>query len=119
MFYDTLQMLCRDRGLSVTAALQIMGVSSGNLSHWKKGRLPKGKTLQRMAQFFDIPVDTLLALRKDTLTAQRERLLSLFGAVPQEDRPALLTEIEQRVCALCDPLKRHIAQTGPVGGKAS
>lgn len=94
MFYDTLQGLCREHGLSVSAALKIMGVSSGNISHWKKGRLPKGKTLRRMAQFFDVPVDFLIGDKQNLLAAQQERLLSLFSSVPEKKREGVLRNFE-------------------------
>ena len=97
MFYDTLQGLCREHGLSVSAALKIMGVSSGNISHWKKGRLPKGKTLRRMAQFFDVPIDFLIGDKQNLFAAQQERLLLLFSSVPDEQREAVLTVFETTV----------------------
>ena len=97
MFYDILQGLCRKRGLTVTAALQIMGVSSGNISHWKKGRLPKGKTLRRMAQFFDVSIDFLIGDKQRLLAAQQERLLSLFANVPEARRESVLTAFEHLI----------------------
>ena len=94
MFYDILQGLCREHGLSVSAALKIMGVSSGNISHWKKGRLPKGKTLRRIAQFFDVPIDFLIADKQKLLAAQQERLLLLFNSVPKDRRENALRAFE-------------------------
>ena len=94
MFYDILQGLCREHGLSVSAALKIMGISSGNISHWKKGRLPKGKTLRRIAQFFDVPIDFLIGDKQNLFAAQQERLLLLFSSVPDERREAVLTAFE-------------------------
>ena len=97
MFYDILQGLCREHGLSVSAALKIMGVSSGNISHWKKGRLPKGRTLRRMAQFFDVPIDFLIGDKQKLLAAQQERLLSLFASVPEEKREQILQAFETMI----------------------
>ena len=97
MFYDILQGLCREHGLSVSAALKIMGVSSGNISHWKKGRLPKGRTLRRMAQFFDVPIDFLIGDKQKLLAAQQERLLSLFASVPKEKREQILQAFETMI----------------------
>ena len=99
MFYDILQGLCRARGLTVTAALKIMGVSSGNVSHWKRGRLPKGKTLRRIAQFFDVPIDYLIGDKQNRLAAQQTRLLAAFNAVPESGRERLLQEFETRAAA--------------------
>ncbi|MBQ7547242.1 MAG: helix-turn-helix transcriptional regulator [Clostridia bacterium] len=95
MFYERLQVLCHERKLSVSAALQIMGVSSGNITHWRKGRLPKGKTLRRMAQFFDVPVDFLIGSKQESLAVQQEKLLLLFESVPAEKRADLLRQFEK------------------------
>ena len=86
MFYDRLQVLCKERDLPVSAALKIMGVSCGNMTHWRKGRLPKGDTLRRMAQFFDVPVDFLVGAKQESLAVQQEKLLLVFESVPEENR---------------------------------
>ena len=95
MFYERLQVLCHARGLSVSAALNILGVSSGNMAHWRKGRLPKGDTLRRMARFFDVPVDTLIGSKQESLAVQQEKLLLLFESVPAEKRGELLEQFAE------------------------
>ena len=93
MFYDRLQVLCKERDLPVSAALKIMGVSCGNMTHWRKGRLPKGDTLRRMAQFFDVPVDFLVGAKQESLAVQQEKLLLVFESVPEENRAAFLRKV--------------------------
>ena len=97
MFYERLQVLCHERGLSVSAALNILGVSSGNMTHWRKGRLPKGDTLRRMARFFDVPVDTLIGSKQENLAVQQEKLLLLFESAPEEKRAQLLQQFAELV----------------------
>ena len=92
MFYDRLQVLCKERNLSVSAALNILGVSSGNMTHWRKGRLPKGDTLRKIARFFDVPIDTLIGSKQESLAMQQEKLLLLFESVPEEKRVRLLEQ---------------------------
>lgn len=94
MFYDILQGLCRERGLTVSAALKIMGISCGNMSHWRAGRTPNGKTLRRMAQFFDVPADHLVSKRPNLYAAQRQELLTLFDAVDASQREAALRDVK-------------------------
>ena len=77
-----------------------MGVSTGNMSHWKKGRLPKGKTLRRMAQFFRVPVDYLIGAKPNSYAAQQERVLSLLRSVPEDAREAFLHAAEQAAAGL-------------------
>ena len=94
MFYDGLQVLCKERNLSVSAALNILGVSSGNMAHWRNGRLPKGDTLRKMARFFDVPIDTLIGTKRESLAVQQEKLL-LFESVPEEKRAQVLERFAQ------------------------
>lgn len=75
--------------------MNILGVSSGNMSHWRKGRLPKGDTLRRMAKFFDVPVDTLIGSKQESLAVQQEKLLLLFESVPAEKRAQLLQQFAE------------------------
>jgi transcriptional regulator with XRE-family HTH domain len=89
--------LCHERGLSVSAAMNILGVSSGNMTHWRKGRLPKGDTLRRMARFFDVPVDTLIGSKQENLAVQQEKLLLLFESAPKEKRAQLQQQFADRV----------------------
>lgn len=95
MFYDRLQVLCKERNLSVSAALNILGVSSGNMAHWRNGRLPKGDTLRKMARFFDVPIDTLIGTKRESLAVQQEKLLLLFESVPEEKRAQVLERFAQ------------------------
>lgn len=95
MFYDRLQALCKQRDLSVSAALTILGVSSGNMTHWQNGRLPNGDTLRKMARFFDVPIDTLVGSEQESLAVQQEKLLLLFESVPEEKRVRLLEQFAQ------------------------
>lgn len=60
MFYSRLQQLAKDRGTTVTEVIRELKMSSGNLSRWKSGIVPSGKTLQKIADYFDVTTDFLL-----------------------------------------------------------
>lgn len=92
MFYERLKALCAKKNLSVSAALNIMGLSSGNMSYWRRGRLPKGDVLRRMANFFDVSVDTLVGEKQRMLASQQEDLLSIFSTVPENRREEFLNQ---------------------------
>ena len=94
LFYEKFQALCSEKGLSLSAAVGIMGLSKGNLSHWRKGKLPNGDILRRIARFFDVPVDTLVGHSHETLAAQQEELLRLFAALTTEQRSEILETMQ-------------------------
>lgn len=60
MFYDQFVKLCKERGLSPAAAARNIGLSNSSTTTWKRGAMPKGETLQKLADYFAVPVDYLL-----------------------------------------------------------
>lgn len=74
MFYERLQGLCKERGQKLTTVVvEILGMSRGNLSRWKKGGIPKGDTLSTLAEYFGVSTDYLLGT--DTLKEKSVTLL--------------------------------------------
>lgn len=65
MFYDRLKELCKERGVSLTNVAKELGMSSGNLSKWKNGGVPRGKSLTALSEYFGVSADYLLGT--DTL----------------------------------------------------
>lgn len=63
-FFERYEQLCVEKGTKPQNAemIKIAGVSSGAISGWKKGSLPKGDVLCRLANFFDVTTDYLLGL---------------------------------------------------------
>ncbi len=60
VFYSIFSKLCKQKGISETAALQEIGLSSGNLKNWKDGRIPKTDVLNKVASYFGVSMDYLL-----------------------------------------------------------
>lgn len=60
MFYDRLKTVCEEKGRTVSSMIKVLGISSGNLSNWKNGRLPKLDIAIRIADYLGVTVDYLL-----------------------------------------------------------
>ncbi len=60
MFYDIFTNLCNKKGLSPTAALQKLGVSTSKSTAWKNGSLPSASILILLSEFFGVSIDYLL-----------------------------------------------------------
>lgn len=60
MFYENLLEICKVKNISVTNLIAELGLSSGNLSSWKKGNKPRSDTLVKIAERLDISVNYLL-----------------------------------------------------------
>lgn len=88
-FYDRYEELCTERKMKpqTPQIIEIAGVTSGAISGWKKGSLPKGDVLCRLATFFDVTTDYLLGLTElrkpqavPVLTEQELLLLEAYRA---------------------------------------
>lgn len=61
MFYDIFRDLCEQRGLKPGPAAEACGINRSNVTLWKqKGYTPRPDALNKIAAFFDVPVDYLL-----------------------------------------------------------
>lgn len=60
MFYENFKRLCTERGTTPTAVAKAMGISTSMTANWKKGGMPRGDTLQKLADYFSVNVDYLL-----------------------------------------------------------
>ncbi len=60
MFYERLKLLCKEKGIKLTNLIQELGMSSGNMNKWKNGVIPKGNTLSKLADYFNVSVDYLI-----------------------------------------------------------
>lgn len=63
-FYDRFVELCIQKGVSPSAAARAVGLTTANPTYWKRGSIPKGDTLQKLADYFDVTVDDLLAEKR-------------------------------------------------------
>lgn len=82
-FYEKYESLCAERGMKPQSLemFEITGVSTGAISGWKKGALPKAEVLARLSQYFDVTTDYLLGLselrKPQTCTLSEEEMLLL------------------------------------------
>lgn len=61
MFYDKYYELCKQKGVSPSAAAMEMGINKGTVSIWKsKGTTPQTAILGKIASYFGVSVDYLL-----------------------------------------------------------
>lgn len=77
MFFDTLQAVCDEKGVSVSALLDSIGMSRGNINRWRTGLVPKPATIIKLA---------------DALGVDRERLMPINEKKPTPEDGSGLTE---------------------------
>lgn len=61
MFYDNFKTLCEKEGSTPTGIAKKLGFSGNAAYTWKNGKSPTAKTLQKIADYFNVTVNDLLA----------------------------------------------------------
>ena len=91
MFYNNLLRLCAERNITPTTVARDLQLSTGSPTAWKRGSIPRGGTLQRIAQYFNVTIDELTEELDDPDSPlHRERgvrvpvTASVGAGIPQE-----------------------------------
>lgn len=96
MFYDRLKKVCAEKGTNMTALSQKLKISSGNISKWKNGGVPKSETLILIAKELSISIDYLLGLDTDSqnLSEDKQRLLKMYDLLNDLEKAEILGELK-------------------------
>ncbi len=98
MFYARLDQLCRESGTSVAAVAEnVLHVSSGAPTFWKKGASPKAAIVAIAARHFGVSADFLLGLTTEkraldnarSLDEDESRLVDALRSAPEAVRQAV------------------------------
>ena len=60
IFFERFYRLCKTHRTSPNAVGAQLGLSSGSITAWKHGAMPRPDTIQKLADHFGVPVDYLL-----------------------------------------------------------
>lgn len=60
MFWSNFLRLCSERKKSPTSVITELEISRGSVTNWKNGKTPHAATIQKIADYFGVPVDQLL-----------------------------------------------------------
>lgn len=74
MFFDRLLFLCSENGTDVSNVLRALGLSTSKGTAWRKGSIPNGEILLKLANYFQVSTDYLLGSTDDPSPAgQKEK----------------------------------------------
>jgi transcriptional regulator with XRE-family HTH domain len=92
-FYERYEALCQEHGMKPQnpKMQEIVEASSGTISGWKKGVMPKTETVIRIAKYFEVTTDYLLGLSnsrngKDIITEEERLLISAYRSASTEGK---------------------------------
>lgn len=109
-FYSKYIELCTKNGKSASGAATEMGFSKATASGWKNGKLPQDSTIQKIANYFDVPfsyfaeekaqaetpapVKVLEILFKEaTAEEQTEMLVRMIAQLPEDKQADLIRKV--------------------------
>ena len=104
MFYDNFVRLCNSIGKAPSAVATEIGLSRASVSGWKNGKTPTDATALKLAGYFGVPVEDLMAsneekpadqeadelIKNDPLAGQ---LFAAYGKVKEEFSQAEIDDI--------------------------
>jgi transcriptional regulator with XRE-family HTH domain len=111
MFWNTLVELCNNKGVSPNFVAKELGITSGTVTSWKKGGIPRDTTLRKIADYFGVTVDELLGRKPmegqddyiKPMTPEARLLVSGVDRMPEEDRKKALNIM----CTVFDQYKNY------------
>ena len=92
-FFTRFQQLCRDNGISPNALGRQLGASSGSITAWKQGALPRPAMLRKIAEYFSVTTQYLTGTDEPTITDEQLKFALFGGDKPITD--AMLEEVRQ------------------------
>lgn len=97
MFWDNYEKLCKEKGISPTAAGVAIGVTNAAVSKWKKGSIPNGMTLQKIADHFGVSVASLMgedgAAMREEAEQNADKILRLTESAEENLMHMLLLKL--------------------------
>lgn len=94
---DNLFFIIKEKGLSASKVSDDTGISTGNISDWKKGRsMPTAAKLDILANYLDCSVDYLLGRTDNPEVTYNNHALSGDGGVAVADGNANITISNQQ-----------------------
>lgn len=120
MFWDNFYSLCHENKKSPNAIAKELGISSGAITSWKKGKVPHHNTLLKIAQYFGVTVDYLLGntdqrgdkektpsklWEGEEMSDKEKQLWDLWHRVPDEQKPHILALIQSALALKAEEYK--------------
>lgn len=99
--YNKIEKLCQERNIKVGTLAKAINVRNGIFTELKSGRTKKlsTTTLEKVAQYFDVPIDYFLETSKveqiqDELFLKRKLLFDMSAKATEEDLDKIIKIVD-------------------------
>lgn len=95
MFYEYLKAICTMQNTTPTAIVRKLGLSTGKVTAWKNGSIPKTETLCKLAESLNVPVAAFFggAYTRNagsTLSEDTQELVEIYQQLNKSGKRQLL-----------------------------
>ena len=103
MFWENFVKLCTVHNTKPNPVAKELGFSSGSVTDWKNGKVPRPTTIQKIADYFGVTVDYLLGNEEkekalpspaQSLNETEAELVKAFRAAAPETQDAVLRVLQ-------------------------
>ena len=99
LFFERFYQLCRQRGTSPNPVGAELGASSGSITAWKRGAMPRASMVRKIANYFDVSVEYLMGYDQTVCpsgnsVSNEDLKFALFGG-DREISDEMLDEVRQ------------------------
>lgn len=78
MFFNVVQKLCDEKGISISQLALNLKISKSNITNWKNGSTPRADKLEKISDYFGVTTDYLLGNeQKNKPAAESDELIDL------------------------------------------
>jgi len=85
MFWEKFQYLSEVKGVKPHTVLKELEISSGSANNWKKGTIPNGEILKKIADYFNVSIDSLLDFDENASVrlSSKKSVFKKLNSIPQ------------------------------------
>lgn len=104
-FYEKLNVLCIQKGTSVTAVAVNLGFSRSLVTTWKNSKgMPRSSTVKKIADYFSVPVDYFYDTDIDVTVHDNHGVIGDTHAPVTIHNGSVMGDIEQELLSICGKL---------------
>lgn len=98
MFWNVFYSLCEQKNLKPNNVAKAIGVSSGVITKWKQGSIPKIDALIKLSDYFSVSIDILLGRENKSspseLTENEQEIVKIFKDLTETQQGKIIARAQ-------------------------
>ncbi len=111
MFYEKLEKLCQEKGISLRKLTGELNISNANATFWKNGSIPRKSTIKKIADYFCVPVEYFYDTTPvEPIPAIKKETAEIIDSPKEAERRQLLRQAMEMASTLSDDKLRRLIE---------